>query len=108
VDPGALRLALLADHYRTDREWTSAQLDAGAARLAAWDAAVTRPAGPSGQELLAAVRRALATDLDTPAALAAVDAWAAATGDDPAAPALVRDTVDALLGVMLPALSTDR
>jgi L-cysteine:1D-myo-inositol 2-amino-2-deoxy-alpha-D-glucopyranoside ligase len=108
VHPGALRLALLADHYRTDREWTPGQLDAGAARLAAWGAAVARPAGPSGQELLAAVRRALATDLDTPAALAAVDAWAATTGDDPAAPALVRDTVDALLGVVLPSLSTDR
>ncbi|MCW2607116.1 MAG: L-cysteine:1D-myo-inositol 2-amino-2-deoxy-alpha-D-glucopyranoside ligase, partial [Frankiales bacterium] len=47
------------------------------------------------------VRRALADDLDTPTALAAVDAWCAAEGEDHAAPALVRDVVDALLGVDL-------
>jgi L-cysteine:1D-myo-inositol 2-amino-2-deoxy-alpha-D-glucopyranoside ligase len=101
VDPGALRLALLAEHYRADREWHQATLDAGVARLAAWSAAVRRKSGPPGQELLAAVRAALADDLDTPRALAAIDAWCAADGDDAAAPALVRDVVDALLGVTL-------
>ena len=101
VDPGALRLALLADHYRSDREWLPSTLEEGAARYASWQLAVDRPAGPSGQELLADLRAALSTDLDTPRALARVDAWAAAGGDDPAAPALVRDAVDALLGVRL-------
>jgi L-cysteine:1D-myo-inositol 2-amino-2-deoxy-alpha-D-glucopyranoside ligase len=43
----------------------------------------------------------LADDLDTPGALAAVDTWAAGEGDDAAAPGLVRDAVDALLGVAL-------
>ena len=101
VAPGALRLALLDGHYRADREWTDASLRAGEARLAAWTAGVARAAGPSGTELLVAVRSALADDLDTPAALAAVDTWCGSAGDDPAAPGLVRDTVDALLGVRL-------
>jgi L-cysteine:1D-myo-inositol 2-amino-2-deoxy-alpha-D-glucopyranoside ligase len=101
VDPAAVRLALLADHYRTDREWTGERLQAGQERLAVWTAAVRRPAGPSGSELLAQVRAALGEDLDTPTALAAVDAWAASEGTDEAAPALVRDVVDALLGVAL-------
>jgi L-cysteine:1D-myo-inositol 2-amino-2-deoxy-alpha-D-glucopyranoside ligase len=101
VDPRALRLALLADHYRADREWSPATLDAGRGRLASWSAGVARATGPSGDQLLAAVRRALADDLDTPTALAAVDAWCAAEGSDAAAPALVRQTVDALLGIDL-------
>ena len=37
----------------------------------------------------------------TSAALAAVDAWAEAGGPDPSAPGVVRDAVDALLGVAL-------
>ena len=62
---------------------------------------MARPGAPSGTALLAEVRDALADDLDTPRALAAVDAWAAADGTDPDAAALVADLVDALLGVDL-------
>ena len=101
VDPGAVRLALLSEHYRTDRTWSAEPLAEGQERLARWTAAVGRPAGPDGQAVLAAVRAALADDLDAPAALAAVDAWCAAAGQDAGAPALVRDVVDALLGVAL-------
>jgi L-cysteine:1D-myo-inositol 2-amino-2-deoxy-alpha-D-glucopyranoside ligase len=101
VEPSALRLALLSAHYRSDREWTPAVLAEGEQRLATWRAAVSRPAGPPGEELLEDVRRALADDLDTPAALAAVDAWSAGNGADTTAPGLVRDAVDALLGVTL-------
>ncbi|GAA0502268.1 L-cysteine:1D-myo-inositol 2-amino-2-deoxy-alpha-D-glucopyranoside ligase [Paractinoplanes deccanensis] len=105
VDPMAVRLGLLSGHYRTDREWTDEVLKAGEDRLARWRAAAAAPAGPSGEGLLAAVREALANDLDAPAALAIVDAWAeaalSATGDDDQAPALMSRTVDALLGVRL-------
>ena len=101
VDPGALRLALLAEHYRDDREWTEQCLTAAQGRLAAWRVGVRRPTGPSGDDVLARLRAALADDLDTPLALEAVDTWCAADGGDAAAPALVRDAVDALLGVAL-------
>ncbi|HYN97457.1 MAG TPA: cysteine--1-D-myo-inosityl 2-amino-2-deoxy-alpha-D-glucopyranoside ligase, partial [Pilimelia sp.] len=70
VDPMAVRLALLADHYRTDRQWTDDVLKTAQQRLARWRAATAAPAGPSGPGLLAAVREALADDLDAPAALA--------------------------------------
>jgi L-cysteine:1D-myo-inositol 2-amino-2-deoxy-alpha-D-glucopyranoside ligase len=101
ADSAALRLALLAAHYRSDREWFDSTMAEGVARTARWRTAVARASGPSGEALLRALRAALAEDLDTPAALAAVDAWAAAEGDDADAPALVRQAVDALLGVAL-------
>ncbi|WP_335975284.1 MULTISPECIES: cysteine--1-D-myo-inosityl 2-amino-2-deoxy-alpha-D-glucopyranoside ligase [Streptomycetaceae] len=105
VDPAAIRLALLAHHYRADWEWTDAVLADAVARLGRWRAAVSRPDGPSADALLEEVRAALADDLDAPRALAAVDAWAASQaaggGTDTGAPGLVSRTVDALLGVAL-------
>ncbi|WP_214410924.1 cysteine--1-D-myo-inosityl 2-amino-2-deoxy-alpha-D-glucopyranoside ligase [Sphaerisporangium fuscum] len=104
-DPVAVRLALLAHHYRADWEWTPDQIETAHGRLARWRSAVELPAGPDGQALLRQVRERMADDLDTPGALAAVDAWAARAsageGDDPEAPALVRAIADALLGVAL-------
>ena len=101
VEPGALRLALLSEHYRADRTWTDATLLRGQERLADWRRATSRGSGPSGTVLLAAVRSALHDDLDAPAALAAVDSWCLAEGDDASGPAAVRAVVDALLGVDL-------
>ncbi|MQY08651.1 L-cysteine:1D-myo-inositol 2-amino-2-deoxy-alpha-D-glucopyranoside ligase [Actinomadura sp. RB68] len=101
ADPMAIRLALLAHHYRADWEWTAADLDAASARLERWRAAAARPAAPAAAPLLATVREHLADDLDAPAALAAIDAWAAAEGTDEAAPAQVAAITDALLGVAL-------
>lgn len=101
VQAPAIRLAVLAHHYRSDWEWTDESLSSAVARLRTWRDAVARVGGPSGDVVLAEVRAALADDLDAPAALAAVDRWAVAGGDDPAAPALVAATVDALLGVRL-------
>ncbi|SDO67134.1 L-cysteine:1D-myo-inositol 2-amino-2-deoxy-alpha-D-glucopyranoside ligase [Actinacidiphila guanduensis] len=105
VDPAAIRLALLAHHYRSDWEWTQGVLDEAVERLARWRAAVSRPDGPPADGVLAAVRAALADDLDAPRALAAVDGWAtlqaSSGGTDTGAPGLVSRTVDALLGVAL-------
>ncbi|MDI6100157.1 cysteine--1-D-myo-inosityl 2-amino-2-deoxy-alpha-D-glucopyranoside ligase [Actinoplanes sp. NEAU-A12] len=105
VDPMALRLGLLSGHYRTDRDWTDEVLKTGQQRLARWREAAAVASGPSGAGLLGAVREALADDLDTPGALALVDAWADAAligaGDDTSAPELMVRTVDALLGVRL-------
>nr|WP_221379396.1 cysteine--1-D-myo-inosityl 2-amino-2-deoxy-alpha-D-glucopyranoside ligase [Actinoplanes polyasparticus] len=105
VDPMAVRLGLLSSHYRGDREWTDEVLKTGEERLARWRSAAAAPAGPSGEGLVAAVREALSSDLDSPAALAVVDAWAeaalAGAGEDDQAPELMARTVDALLGVRL-------
>ncbi|MGE5827568.1 MAG: cysteine--1-D-myo-inosityl 2-amino-2-deoxy-alpha-D-glucopyranoside ligase [Micromonosporaceae bacterium] len=105
VDPMALRLALMAEHYRQDRSWTDDGLKAGQQRLTRWRDATVRPAGPPGAPVLQSMRAALANDLDTPAALATVDTWCeaalAGSGADAEAPALVAASVDALLGVQL-------
>lgn len=97
VDPAAIRLALLDHHYRADWFWTAEGLDEAEARLAAWRTAADRaPFMPPA--VLEDVRAALADDLDAPAALAAVDGWAARPSGDAVRAA---DVVEALLGVEL-------
>lgn len=79
VDPMAIRLALLRHHYRSDWEWTDAELWDAVDTLADWRRALAlgagAPAGPVVEEVLAA----LADDLDAPRAVTAVDAWVRAT-----------------------------
>jgi L-cysteine:1D-myo-inositol 2-amino-2-deoxy-alpha-D-glucopyranoside ligase len=125
VDPMAIRLAIMSHHYRGDWDWTAAGLAAAQDRLAHWRTALhragsVRPAAsepgagvtaadvPTADGVLAAVRERIADDLDAPGALAVVDRWASAITGAPALPAgsaasaeLVRDTVDALLGIAL-------
>ncbi len=105
VDPMAVRLAVLAHHYRSDWEWTDEGLKAAQVRLARWRAALSGVGGPEAGSTVEAVRSALAEDLDAPRALAAVDAWADTAltlgGDVEGAPGLVARAVDALLGVRL-------
>ncbi|WP_432498559.1 cysteine--1-D-myo-inosityl 2-amino-2-deoxy-alpha-D-glucopyranoside ligase [Kineococcus auxinigenes] len=109
-DPAAVRLAIVAHHWRSDWEWTGAVLDEARERLARWSRAAALPAAPDAAPVLAQVRERLADDLDAPGAVAAVDAWADAAlagtgahaGADAGAPDLVRRTVTALLGVRLP------
>jgi L-cysteine:1D-myo-inositol 2-amino-2-deoxy-alpha-D-glucopyranoside ligase len=103
TDPMAIRLAILAHHYRDDWDWTAAGLAAAEQRLARWRAAVGRllasppepvsPPGPASQAaaphpapgpatlaaaeaVLAAARERMADDLDAPGALATIDRWA--------------------------------
>ena len=103
VDPMAIRLALLSQHYRTQWDWTEQILQTALERLATWRAAVSSggDAATEAQEspVVAEIRTALAADLDAPAALLAVDEWVriGARGDA----AVVAAAVDALLGVRL-------
>jgi L-cysteine:1D-myo-inositol 2-amino-2-deoxy-alpha-D-glucopyranoside ligase len=118
TDPMAIRLALLAHHYRSDWEWADEVLVRAQARLDRWRAAVAvavTPARPTAAEVLATVRERMADDLDAPGALDAIDGWAdaalalasagptgtAGPGGDPGDPALIRGIADALLGVAL-------
>jgi L-cysteine:1D-myo-inositol 2-amino-2-deoxy-alpha-D-glucopyranoside ligase len=71
----AVRLALLAHHYRGDWEWrTGEDMLAASERLALWSGA---PTGENDQALTA-VRACLDDDLNTPAALEALDVEARA------------------------------
>ena len=105
VDMMALRLALLSGHYRSDRSWTETTMAAAERRLDRWRDAVGAATGVPTADTVTRLREHLGNDLNTPAALAAVDAWAEETnagrGRDTEAPRLIRDAVDALLGVAL-------
>ncbi|MDT4937178.1 MAG: L-cysteine:1D-myo-inositol 2-amino-2-deoxy-alpha-D-glucopyranoside ligase, partial [Pseudonocardiales bacterium] len=105
IDPMAIRLALLDGHYHSDREWTGGRLPAAEARLRRWRAAAALPQGPPAEPVLQSVRERLADDLDTVGAMQVVDDWSERAengeGADGAAPALIRDLVDALFGVEL-------
>jgi len=113
VDPMAIRVALLAHHYRSDWEWTDAVLGDAQARLARWRAALARaeaalpeaarpdpdwpapgrpeaaalqvgfPASRPAEMVLAGLRARLRDDLDAPGALAIVDHWADALLAEP-------------------------
>jgi L-cysteine:1D-myo-inositol 2-amino-2-deoxy-alpha-D-glucopyranoside ligase len=146
VDPMAVRMALLAHHYRSDWEWTDAVLGDARARLARWRSALARAEhaapdpGPmiadavhgareaefsareaefgrpgagavtAADAVLAGVRARLRDDLDAPRALYIVDRWADSllakaptrfTRQDVSGARLVKETVDALLGITL-------
>jgi L-cysteine:1D-myo-inositol 2-amino-2-deoxy-alpha-D-glucopyranoside ligase len=82
-DPDAVRLAIVAHHYRQSWEWEDELLPVADDRLKAW-----RSAG-EGTAAFDEARAALDDDLDTPAALAAIDAAAAAGAGVSAAAALL-------------------
>ncbi|SDE44394.1 cysteine--1-D-myo-inosityl 2-amino-2-deoxy-alpha-D-glucopyranoside ligase [Auraticoccus monumenti] len=105
VDPMAVRLVLLSQHYRSEWSWTPELLAEAEERLGRWREAVGLSSALGADATVAEVRRALRDDLDAPAALAAIDAWASASatidGDDGEAGPLVTRVADALLGVRL-------
>jgi L-cysteine:1D-myo-inositol 2-amino-2-deoxy-alpha-D-glucopyranoside ligase len=105
TDPMALRLALLAHHYRTDWVWTPHGLEGAGERLQRWTAASQLPYGPPVDPLIDRVREVLADDLRTPSALDAVDSWVHTAltrgGQDPASPGEMATLVDTLLGIRL-------
>lgn len=105
TDPMAIRLALLAHHYRTDWVWTPHGLEGAGERLQRWTAASQLPYGPPVDPLIDRVREVLADDLRTPSALDAVDSWVHTAltrgGQDPASPGEMATLVDTLLGIRL-------
>jgi L-cysteine:1D-myo-inositol 2-amino-2-deoxy-alpha-D-glucopyranoside ligase len=105
VDPMAIRLTLLRQHYRSDWEWTDELLWDAVDTIDAWRLAVAAGAGAPAGPVVETVLAALADDLDAPRAVAAIEDWAAATRegatDDPAAGATIRTLADAALGLRL-------
>lgn len=71
-DPRAIRLGLVEHHYRQDWEWDDGLIGRAQDRLNLWQGA----AHGDGSAALAEVRTALDDDLNTPAAVAAVDSAA--------------------------------
>ena len=105
-DPMAIRLAILAHRYSTDWAWTPQGLTGATERLALWRAACAEGSAPEAGPVIERLRGVLSDDLDTPAALDIVDAWALrtlqpTTNGAAEAPAMMAAAVNALLGVRL-------
>ena len=88
-DPRSIRMAIIEHSYRREWEWDDELMPRNHARLVAWKGSV----GGTISEVLEQVRACLDNDLDTPGAVAAMDA-AAAQGHDVS-------TAASLLGVEL-------
>lgn len=100
TNPMAIRLAILAHHYRSDWEWFDQELVAAESRLAMWRSACTQDQGAPNK--VADLVSALVDDLDTPKALEIVDQWAIATtaGAKSEPTQQMQQAIDALLGII--------
>ena len=103
VDPAAVRLAILAHHYRSDWSWTDEVLTQAQDRLATWRAAAVRATAAEVDDVRERIREHLADDLDAPSALAAVDTLAASVQEreDDGDGRGLAVVLDALLGIRL-------
>lgn len=107
IDPMAIRLTLLRQHYRTDWEWTDDQLWTALDDLGDWRRALALGAGAPAAPVVEEILAALADDLDAPRATGAIDAWVRATlgtdgladTSDPDAAATLLPVLDAALGL---------
>ena len=78
-NPNAIRLALLARHYRDDLMWSNGLLDRAEADLVRLTSALSRTeVAPTGT-VVEAMISALANNLDTPSAIQALMKWCDAT-----------------------------
>ena len=102
TDPMAIRLAILAHHYRSDWEWFDRDLLVAQTRLDLWRGAFA--GGLAMASVSDDVVAALSNDLDTPTALSLIDTWAqqslAGKGTDARASRYMSVLVDSLLGIM--------
>lgn len=106
VDPAAIRLAILSNHYRDDWFWTDDVLAVAQARLDVYRQAIALAADENddaAQATLSTVRQFLAEDLQTENALSALDQWALAilrNGKGGGAQ-LITDLLNARFGVVV-------
>lgn len=91
-DPRSIRLAVIEHHYRKEWEWNEELMPRNRERLRAWKASV----GGSASSILDDVRACLDDDLNTPGAVLAIDAAAAAGSDVSTAASLLGVDLDDL------------
>lgn len=95
ADPRAIRLSLMAHHYRDDWEWHDSDIDDGRDALQRLHAARNAAAGPDPTPYAQRLRDALDDDLDAPRARRTLEELAAAIleghGAHPGAPQALAD-----------------
>ena len=102
-DPMAIRLALLSQHYRQDRMWTSELFDEGKLRLLNLRKAFQSQEVAATEGVIAEICQALSHDLDTPHVFRTLDDWVERTlrGEKGGSNGALKTVLDALLGLAL-------
>ena len=102
VEPVAIRTVLLGQHYRTDWFWTDQLLEAAQERVARWRERIEGTGLAEATALLTRIRARMADDLNSPAALQAIDQWAAGNPEGSGeGEEVIRRGLDSLLGLKI-------
>jgi len=103
ADPMAIRIALMSHHYRIDHMWREEDLSAAQELLDDLRIALSRMEVAPTDQVIKAIISALSEDIDTPAALNALQNWIAATnkGETGGHPGELSRAIDALLGIAI-------
>ena len=102
-DPMAIRLALLLDKYSQDRMWTELKLEVAKELLQRIRLNLSKMEVAPAAPLIASLGEALSRDLDTPAAIVAIQAWCEESEASPSVDEAgqVSRALDSLLGLAL-------
>ncbi|GAA1411152.1 L-cysteine:1D-myo-inositol 2-amino-2-deoxy-alpha-D-glucopyranoside ligase [Glutamicibacter uratoxydans] len=102
VEPVAVRAVLLSQHYRSEWFWSGELLEQAQQRIAAWRERIVGTGLAEATALITRIRARMADDLNAPAALEAIDQWAATEAEGSGEGSeLLLNAFDALLGLKL-------
>ena len=105
IDPMAIRLTILSNHYSQEWEWTNDLLEKANQRLNLWKMALAQNQTEESDQLLEGVRNALSVDLNTTEAFNLIDEWAQKSllnkGNSTTGAGLVSRLLDSLFGIAL-------
>jgi L-cysteine:1D-myo-inositol 2-amino-2-deoxy-alpha-D-glucopyranoside ligase len=103
IDAMVIRTALLRHHYRSDHMWHNSELDEARLFLDELRLCLSRPEVAPTDRTIEAVIYSLSEDLNTPAALSALQNWIVATnnGEIGGDPGELSRAIDALLGIAI-------
>ena len=103
IDPMVIRWALLSGHYQQDRSWSDELLQESTSEVSLLRSALAQSEVAETKELIQSIVFDLANNLDTPAALNRLIAWAKSSQSSPKVneSGLVSRGIDSLLGLAL-------
>jgi len=103
VDPMVIRLALMADHYRSDRMWSDLVLEEAQVAISQLKVALAQQDCAPTEDLINSIVLALSDDLDTPLVLSLLKEWSASTilGSSGGSTRDLITALDALLGLKI-------
>ena len=103
TNPMAIRVALIASHYASDRMWTSLLLEDAQELLERMTIALSREEVAPTKPVIEKIVRALSDNLDTPTALGAISLWCDETlkGSKGGEAGELSRAIDTLLGIAI-------